>query len=167
MQGLTIYLAGPEVFHPAARAIGAAKLALCAAHGFAGLFPLEADEGAGDPAVAIYHRNLARMHAADAIIANLTPFRGPSADPGTVYELGWMIGHGKLALGYTNDPRDFAGRVTPDGMAVEAFGLADNLMLDCGLSEGGFPVIRGTRLVADPMLDYAGLEACLRRLRAT
>ena len=29
---------------------------------------------------------------ADAIIANLTPFRGPGADAGTVYELGYMAG---------------------------------------------------------------------------
>ena len=32
------------------------------------------------------------MDEADAIIANLTPFRGPSADAGTVYELGYMAG---------------------------------------------------------------------------
>ena len=44
------------------------------------------------------------MIAADAIIANLTPFRGPSADAGTVYELGYMAGRGKLCLGYCNDP---------------------------------------------------------------
>ena len=44
------------------------------------------------------------MDAADAIIANLTPFRGPGADPGTVYELGYMAGRGKLCLGYCNDP---------------------------------------------------------------
>ena len=38
------------------------------------------------------------MDAADAIIANLTPFRGPGADAGTVYELGYMAGRGKLLL---------------------------------------------------------------------
>lgn len=163
---LSIYLAGPEVFHPAAREIGARKLALCAAHGFAGLFPLEENEAATDAAVAIYRRNLARMHAADVVIANLTPFRGPSADPGTVYELGWMIGHGKRALGYSNDPRDLAARVAPDGLAVEDFCLFDNLMLACGLSEGGFPLLRGPALVTDPMLDFSMLEACLRALAA-
>ncbi len=46
----------------------------------------------------------AMMIAADAIIANLTPFRGPGADAGTVYELGYMAGRGKLCLGYSNDP---------------------------------------------------------------
>ncbi len=160
---LTIYLAGPEVFHPEARAIGAAKQALCAAYGCHGLFPLEENEAATDDATAIYRRNLARMHAADAVIANLTPFRGPSADPGTVYELGWMIGHGKHALGYSNDARDLAARVAPDGLAVEDFRLCDNLMLACGLAEGGFPVVR--HQAADPMRDLTAFEACLRLLR--
>jgi nucleoside 2-deoxyribosyltransferase len=163
---LSIYLAGPEVFHLAAGEIGARKRALCAAHGFVGLFPLEENELVTDDAVSIYRRNLARMHAADVIIANLTPFRGPSADPGTVYELGWMIGRGKRALAYSNDPRDLAARVAPDGLAVEDFGLAENLMLACGLSEGGFPLLRATAPVADPMLDFTAFEACLRLLKA-
>ena len=51
------------------------------------------------------------MDAADAIIANLTPFRGPSADAGTVYELGYMAGRGKLCLAYSNDPAVYAERV--------------------------------------------------------
>ena len=51
------------------------------------------------------------MIAADAIIANLTPFRGPGADAGTVYELGYMAGRGKLCLGYSNDPSSYADRV--------------------------------------------------------
>jgi nucleoside 2-deoxyribosyltransferase len=83
------------------------------------------------------------MIAADAIIANLTPFRGPGADAGTVYELGYMAGRGKLCLGYSNDPSSMPigcvnspwctsrdGRlIDADGMTVEDFGLADNLMM--------------------------------------
>ena len=166
MGGISIYLAGPEVFHPAARAIGERKRALCAAHGFIGLYPLEEHETATDDAVTIYRRNLARMLAADAIIANLTPFRGPSADPGTVYELGWMISRGKRALGYSNEPRDLLPRVAPDGLAIEDFALFDNLMLACGLSEGGFPVLRAATLAADPWQDFSAFEACLRKLKA-
>ena len=37
-----IYLAGPEVFLPDSLDIGAKKVALCAAHGFEGVFPLDA-----------------------------------------------------------------------------------------------------------------------------
>ena len=51
------------------------------------------------------------MIEAEAIIANLTPFRGPGADAGTVYELGYMAGRGKLCLGYSNDPSSYADRV--------------------------------------------------------
>ena len=163
---LSIYLAGPEVFHPQAREIGARKRALCARHGFLGLFPLEENESASDDATGIYRRNLARMLAAEAVIANLSPFRGPSADPGTVYELGWMIGRGKRALGYSTDARDLAARVTPDGLAVEDFGLADNLMIACGLAEGGFPLLRHASTAADPMLDLTAFEACLRALQS-
>ena len=35
-----IYLAGPEVFHPNAAALGRQKQALCREYGFEGLFPL-------------------------------------------------------------------------------------------------------------------------------
>ena len=79
------------------------------------------------------------MIEADAIIANLTPFRGPGADAGTVYELGYMAGRGKLCLGYCNDPdalrrsrrasspmsqhRHDGRLIDADGLTVEDFGL--------------------------------------------
>src|SRR5258708_36844869 len=83
------------------------------------------------------------MIEADAIIANLTPFRGPGADPGTVYELGYMVGIGKLCLGYSNDPSTYADRVRQftaatsrdgrladaQGLTVGAFGLTANLTM--------------------------------------
>ena len=59
----------------------------------------------------IFKGNEAMMDAADAIIANLTPFRGPSADAGTVYELGYMAGRGKLLFAYSNDPAAYPERV--------------------------------------------------------
>ena len=55
------------------------------------------------------------MDACDAIIANLTPFRGPGADAGTVYELGYMAGRGKFCLGYSNDPAPYATRAARHG----------------------------------------------------
>jgi len=82
------------------------------------------------------------MDAADAIIANLTPFRGPSADAGTVYELGYMAGRRKFCLAYSNDPTLYVERVKrfarlrnladgqltdKDGLTVENFGWPDNL----------------------------------------
>ena len=97
---MKIYLAGPDVFLPDAVEIGRRKADICARHGLTGLYPLDnaVDLAAGDASLAIFKGNEAMMDAADAIIANLTPFRGPGADAGTVYELGYMAGRGKLLL---------------------------------------------------------------------
>src|SRR5271154_735926 len=142
---MKICLAGPDVFLPDAVAIGRRKVELCARHGLIGLYPLDnsIDIAAKDASLQIFRGNEAMMIAADAIIANLTPFRGPGADAGTVYELGYMAGRGKLCLGYSNDPSCYADRVRrfadvhsrdghlidAQGLSVEDFGLTDNLMM--------------------------------------
>ena len=143
---MKIYLAGPDVFLPDAIEIGRRKAAICARHGVRGLYPLDnaVDLSAADASLAIFKGNEAMMDAADAIIANLTPFRGPSADAGTVYELGYAAGRGKLCLAYSNDPSPYPERVARmtdvtkcpaghlidrDGLTVENFGWTDNLMM--------------------------------------
>src|SRR5246500_5858513 len=110
---MKIYLAGPDVFLPDALSIGQRKVAICARYGLVGLFPLDTpvDRSAASASLAIFQNNEAMMEASDAIIANLTPFRGAGADPGTVYELGYMAGRGKLCLAYSNDPAVYADRV--------------------------------------------------------
>ena len=129
---MKIYLAGPDVFLPDAVEIGKRKVEICARHGVSGLFPLgnTVDLAAERASLAIFRGCEAMMEAADAIIANLTPFRGPGADPGTAYELGYMAARGKLCLGYCNDPALYADRVrrssavnTRDGRLVDADGL--------------------------------------------
>ena len=74
--------------------IGRRKVEICAHHGLTGLYPLDnaVDLPASDASLRIFRGNEAMMDEADAIIANLTPFRGPGADAGTVYELGYMAG---------------------------------------------------------------------------
>ena len=91
---MKIYLAGPDVFLPDAVEIGRRKVEICARHGLTGLYPLDnaIDLAAADASLRIFRGNEAMMNEADAIIANLTPFRGPGADAGTVYELGYMAG---------------------------------------------------------------------------
>src|SRR3984893_7982090 len=109
---MKIYLAGPDVFLPDAIDIGRRKVELCTRHGLTGLYSLDnaIDPAASDASLRIFRGNQAMMIEADAVIANLTPFRGPGADAGTVYELGYMAGRGKLCLGYSNDPTSYADR---------------------------------------------------------
>lgn len=141
---ISAYLAGPDVFLPNAGAHAAEKLAICARHGIAGRSPLNEDIAtlaAMDEAEAwraIFAKDIAMMEGCDIIIANLTPFRGASADAGTLVELGWFLGRGRPAFGYSNSAVPFAVRsqhllkTVPDpmpGLTVGGFGLADNLMI--------------------------------------
>jgi nucleoside 2-deoxyribosyltransferase len=138
-----VYLAGPEVFLPNATEIGDAKKRICAAHGLAGLFPLDQQHpqlAAAQLGMAIYHANVALMTAADAIIANLTPFRGPGMDAGTAFEVGFCAARGKPVFGYTNvsgllterTPHVLKDGVRVDerGWMVEDFGFFENLMIE-------------------------------------
>src|SRR6476620_11538350 len=104
---------------------GKLKQDICRQHGLEGLFPLDGSPpgDAGEPlSRRIFRANTALMDQADVIIANLTPFRGPSADAGTVYELGYMLGKGdRLCLGYSNSPRSYIDKVR-DRMKIHADG---------------------------------------------
>jgi nucleoside 2-deoxyribosyltransferase len=175
---MKIYLAGPDVFLPDAIEIGRRKVQLCAVHGLSGHYPLDnvVDRAAADVSLQIFRGNEAMMDAADAIIANLTPFRGPGADPGTVYELGYMAGRGKLCLGYSNDPSIYADRarrftevrsdgdglVDSEGLTVEDFGLGDNLMMIHALELHGSPLVTPRMVPADIWHDLAAFETCVR-----
>jgi nucleoside 2-deoxyribosyltransferase len=177
----SIYLAGPEVFFPDARDVLRTKKALCEQYGFIGLPPLDVDivDGGMPTARAIFDRNVGLMRQADRIIANLTPFRGTSADSGTVFELGWFHGAGKPVHGYSNSAQRFDKRVeaalspmvagadgrryAADGMAMEGFGLVDNLMI------AEAPAPQGQVLVPSdgidrPIDDLRLFEECLQRI---
>ena len=145
-----IYLAGPDVFLPDPVAQGARLKGLCMHLDMTGLYPLDnIIAGAADLPGAIREANMALIRSCDAVVANMTPFRGPSMDPGTAFEMGAAAALGKLVVGYTADPRSYVERVSaflqtsdtdgtlrdPDGMAVEDFGvkLVDNLMMARGM----------------------------------
>ncbi len=147
-------------------------------HGLTGLYPLDnaVDRAARDASLQIFRGNEAMMIEADAIIANLTPFRGPGADAGTVYELGYMAGRGKLCLGYSNDPSSYAERVRDFtevnsrdgrlvdalGLTVEDFGLSDNLMMIHALDLHGCALVTPRQAPADIWHDLTAFEACVR-----
>ena len=175
---MKIYLAGPDVFLPDAVEIGRRKAAICVRHGLVGLYPLDntIDLAAADASLAIFKGNEAMMDSADAIIANLTPFRGPGADSGTVYELGYMAGRGKLCFAYSNDPAVYLDRVArshavtraaaghlidQDGLTVEDFGLTDNLMMIHCLDLHGARLVTPRERPQDIWHDLAAFEACV------
>jgi len=176
---LSIYLAGPDVFLPDARRVGAEKVAICAELGFEGLFPLDADV-TPDPS-AIFAGNRELMLRADVGLFNLTPFRGPSADAGTTLELGFMAALGKPVYGYSGTAVEFRERVAArfgvarrdgrlwggDGLAVEDFGLRDNLMVDGAIEAigGDFVTLEGEGEEGG-LAAFAAFRACLERVRA-
>ncbi len=150
------YLAGPDVFLPDAPAQAARKSAICAAHGITALPPLNEDVAslAAMPEAeawrVIFAKDIAMMERADIVIANLTPFRGASADAGTLVELGWFLGRGRPIFAYSNSATLFAARsqaqvaAVPDpmpGLAVGGFGLPDNLMIPGAVETGGLPIL--------------------------
>jgi nucleoside 2-deoxyribosyltransferase len=185
---MNIYLAGPDVFLPDAVEMGRRKVEICARHGVSGLYPLDnpVDLTAADLSLQIFEGLEAMMERCDAIIANLTPFRGPGADPGTVYELGYMAARGKYCLAYSNDPAVYADRVRRftqvasrnghlvdgDGLTIEDFGHNDNLMMIHALDLHGAPLVLPRERPADIWHDLTAFEVCVamaasRRTSAT
>ena len=174
---MKIYLAGPDVFLPDAVEMGRRKVDICRRHGLIGRYPLDniVDRAAEDASLQIFKANEAMMDACDAIIANLTPFRGPGADAGTVYELGYMAARGKFCLGYSNDASLYADRVRrltevasqddrladADGLTVEDFGHRDNLMMIHALDLHGAPLVLPRQQPRDIWHDLTAFEVCV------
>jgi nucleoside 2-deoxyribosyltransferase len=181
-----IYLAGPEVFSPQAIAISEAKKAICTEHGCQGIFPLDAEVDVSDgcsPMEAgfrISALNEELIRSCDALIANLTPFRGISADVGTAYELGLAAGLGKRIFAYTNVTADFTSRTLKhlelpqvrdheghlcdrSGMFIEEWSLMDNLMLEGGLHARGEELIRWSAPDQELYIALEGFRRCVAR----
>jgi nucleoside 2-deoxyribosyltransferase len=149
VERMKIYLAGPDVFLPEPLQAAHAKQQICAKYGFEGMFPFdqELDFSALSPfeaGMAIYRSNVTLMDRCDLVVANMTPFRGPSMDVGTAFEMGYMAAKGKPVFGYSNDGRIYGDRVpaaTPgwdeQGQAIESFDMHDNLMLEGSIYTSG------------------------------
>jgi nucleoside 2-deoxyribosyltransferase len=123
------------------------------------------------------------MRTCDAAVVNLTPFRGPSADVGTAYEMGFMRALGRPIFAYSNDDRSFVDRVGAycaghvrvrptgehedfDGMAIEPFGLHDNLMLVGGVIASGGCIVTGATPHAERCTSLLAFERCVARAAA-
>jgi nucleoside 2-deoxyribosyltransferase len=180
---MKVYLAGPDVFLPDAKDIGHHKKEICARFNLVGLFPLDNEKNetqgeSGMPlSIRIFRACIAMMDDADAVIAHLTPFRGPSADPGTVFELGYMAARGKICIGYTNRRDSYADRIQGvpgavidtgglvnldiEGHLIEDFGLTDNLMIVHALETFGHPMMVPGADPDDIWRDLTLFEKCV------
>ncbi len=172
---MRVYLAGPDVFFPEPVMWAARRAAICRAQGLVPVSPLDPVEepaswAALPEADRIARRNEAHIQACDAVIANLTPFRGASADAGTVYEVGFARGLGRPVFGYTNTAAVLADRSraiaggtgTHDaqGLQIEDFGLHENLMIDSAVREAGVLIVQD-----GAWDDLAAFTACVAAAR--
>jgi nucleoside 2-deoxyribosyltransferase len=178
---LKVYLGGPDVFLAEADHIAQSKLQTCREFGFEGLFPL--DRAPHADSARIFQSNCALLHAADIGLFNLTPFRGPSADVGTVFELAFLFARGKPVYGYSANTASYRERVQRAtqievrqsgralysmGCRVEDFGLADNLMILQAIEESGgtFTAIEEMKSETGASLAaLAAFRACVQLMR--
>jgi len=138
-----IYIAGPDVFLPDAKEHGEILKNRCLEYNFKGLFPLDNELTANSKeelAKAIKDANIQLIKSCDIVIANLSPFRGPEPDSGTVWEVGFAQALDKQVVGYSSDMRDLksktqnilglksSSQIDMDGLEIEDFNLTHNLM---------------------------------------
>jgi nucleoside 2-deoxyribosyltransferase len=178
----TVFLSGPDRWAPDAEVLTARKRALVEGAGLEALTgrpDLGAEEDRSEmTARAIYADDLSRLRRADAVIANLTPWRGVGCEPGTAFETGFAAALGKPVFAYLNvlteEEAELRARVDilfgaqmgedglwrdPDGAAIEDFGLPESFML-WAEARRFFVVV-----TPDPLGDCTGVELCLEALR--
>lgn len=181
---MKVYLAGPEVFFMNAAEVAKRKCEIVLDYGMTPLFPGDA-QIRPEPTLlmtgcAISEADEMMMRDADAVIANMTPWRGVSADVGTCFEMGFMSALGKLVVIYSNDPEPYAQRVirefggkagadgnirTNDGTLVENFGMADNLMIHGGAMRRGAEILLPDRkLEIDDLSVFESAVIALKNL---
>ncbi|MBC6981067.1 nucleoside 2-deoxyribosyltransferase [Caulobacter sp. 17J80-11] len=178
----TVCLLGPDLWFPEAEEHARRQRDLCDQAGFVGITALDHNLVETEPSEAmareIYAESIARIRRCDAVVANLTPWRGPGCDAGTAFEVGFAAALGKPVFAYLNvvdeeeaDHRDRVERmigaeIDADGewrdsygCTVEDFGLPENLML--------WAEARRLYVIVtpDPLRDLTGLELVLDALK--
>ncbi len=152
---IKIYFAGPNVFHPDAERIESEISNFCIAKGIEALVPGDSGIDWSNPntfAIArqIFQINRDHLLNCDAVIANVTPFRGACIDDGTAWEIGFAAALNKPIATYGFGPlttsdciKSVSGIMQPEttpqrdkqGFLIEEFGFASNLMISCSVVE--------------------------------
>lgn len=137
----TAYLAGPDVFLSDAKAVGRAKCEILLASGIVGLFPLDNEIPQSEEiAHEIFLGNVQLINRSALMLANIIPFRGPSLDPGTAWEIGYAYARGIPVICYGSSAtylnrccalglEGITAGLDNDGMLIEDFGEQENLMI--------------------------------------
>ena len=140
-----VYLAGPDVFFPDSLTLARKRKDFLAGLEMEGVFPLDTQQAGQNlptDAHTIFKANRGLIDSCHAVLANVTPFRGPSADVGTAWEMGYACGQGKPVVAYSDDLSLYRDKLFRDGWSrapaeardkngneIEDFGGIDNLML--------------------------------------
>lgn len=150
-----IYVAGPDIFRPTWPDTARKIVNACASWGLEALLPIPADQSLDRPEVpgitmpgkaqdanAVFASCLDMIRSCDAVVANITPFRGDEPDSGTVFEIATAYALGKPVVAYTLDTRltherhahngnntAYGALVCRSGYLVEQFDLPCNVMV--------------------------------------
>jgi nucleoside 2-deoxyribosyltransferase len=178
----SVFLAGPDVYAPGADRLLERKRRLVEAAGLELLTPVLPAAGGRDEAEitarATYAEVLTELRRADALIANLTPWRGAGCHPGAAFLAGFAAALGKPVFAYMNveeeGDAELLGRIErlygadlggdglwrdDDGVLIEDLGLPETLML-WAEARRFFVVV-----TQDLQGDGVGLELCLDALK--
>ena len=142
------YMAGPDVFLQNSGHIFNNMRTMCQKYGIKALIPEDGDVFYSNPldineelSLQIFKKNVNLINQCDFVVANLEPFRGPSADAGTIWEVGYAFAQHKKIFAYTSNSNSYFSKidnkkpfdkkewVDSNGMIVENFNLFDNLMI--------------------------------------
>mgnify|MGYP000741705489 CR=1 FL=1 len=177
----SVYLAGPDVFYLDADRLAEEHKALCRRYGFEPLHPID------QPTLESQHiftTNIELLSRADAVVANLNPFRGAEVDSGTAFEVGFAFARGIPVVGYIESAvclKDRVGRLfgplgqhggvwrDRDGNLVENFEHPVNLMLaeSCVIVVGGLDdALQALRSAKNIPEQFASLRRLRGRLPA-
>jgi nucleoside 2-deoxyribosyltransferase len=135
MKNNRVYLAGPDVFFPDVNERSENLKIKCDLWNLEGVFPLDANIKLDEPinqeknGYTIFNGNIGLILSCDAVLANISPFRGPSIDAGTAFEIGYGFANGLMVVCYTDNLSYYKDRVKNDGLLIEDFGMIDNLMI--------------------------------------
>jgi nucleoside 2-deoxyribosyltransferase len=178
----SVFLAGPDAYAPGADTLLERKRLVVEAAGLTLVSPTlpaaTERDGAEITARATYAEVLKQLRRADALIANLTPWRGVGCHPGAAFLAGFAAALGKPVFAYMNVEDDgdaeLLARVErlcgadvsgdgiwrdDEGTLIEDFGLPETVVL-WAEARRFFVVV-----TPDPLTDGVGLELCLDALQ--